>query len=162
MTSKIYNILGSIATEKNAFKLYAIAVDTRSGYNLVRKSDLPPEWTRHIVRDALPPRLAGANSNPLRLTPVVHLAVRIRNTTFRVPFVVADQLAVPVLLGTAFIEAHVRSIDIEAQRLHPRHGGSIAILDARGEPSPPNRRHGRETSREEVREETQHPIRIAR
>ena len=43
MTSKIYNILGSIATEKNAFKPYTIAVDTFSGYNLVRKGDLPPD-----------------------------------------------------------------------------------------------------------------------
>ena len=75
MTSKIYNILGSIATEKNAFKPYTIAVDTCSGYNLVRKSDLPPDWTRHAIRAAPLLRLAGANSNPLRVTAVVRLAV---------------------------------------------------------------------------------------
>ena len=162
MTSRIYNILGSIATEKNAYKPYTIAVDTCSGYNLVRKADLPPDWTQHVIRDAPLPRLAGANSKPLRLTAVVRLAVRIRNTTFRVPFVVADQLAVPVLLRTAFIDAHVRSIDIEAQRLEIRHGGVVSIVNAKGETSPPTRRHGRETSRGEVREESQHPIRTAR
>ena len=32
MTSKIYNFLGSIATEDNAFKPHTIAVDTCSGY----------------------------------------------------------------------------------------------------------------------------------
>ena len=114
MTPKIYNILGSIATEKNALKPFPIAVDTYSGYNLARKADLPPDWTRHAIRNAPLPRVAGANSNPLRLTAVVRLAVRNRNTMFRVPFVVADQMAVPVLLGTAFLDAHVRSIDIEA------------------------------------------------
>ena len=31
MTSKIYNVLGSIATEGNAFKPHTIAVDTCSG-----------------------------------------------------------------------------------------------------------------------------------
>ena len=144
MTSKIYNILGSIDTEKNAFRSYTIAVGTCSRYNLVRKADLPLDWTRHTVRDAPLPWLAGANSNPLRLTAVVCLAVRIRNMTFGVPFVVVDQLAVPVLLGTAFIDSHVRSIDIDAQRLQLRNGGSVAIVDAKGEPSSPTRRHGRE------------------
>ena len=38
----------------------------------------------------------------------------------------------------------------------------MAIVNAKGETSPPTRRHGLETNRAEVREETQHPIRIAR
>ena len=69
------------------------------------RKDLPPDWNRYVIRDAPLPRLAGANSNPLRLTAVVRLAVQLQNTTFRIPFVVAEQLSVPVLLGTAFIDA---------------------------------------------------------
>ena len=162
MTSKIYNVLGSVATGGNAFKPHTIAVDTCSGYNLLRKADLPPDWNRYVIRDAPLPRLAGANSNPLRLTAVVRLAVRLRNTTFRIPFVVAEQLAVPVLLGTAFIDAHVRSIDIDGQKLELRHGGSVAIVDGNGESTTPTRRHGRQTSRPEVRDEAPQAIRIAR
>ena len=41
MTSKIYNVLGSITTEGNSFKPRTIAVDTCIGYNLVRMADLP-------------------------------------------------------------------------------------------------------------------------
>ena len=162
MTSKIYNVLASIATEGNAFKPRTIAVDTCSGYNLVRKDDLPPDWTRYVVHDAPLPRLASANNNPLKLSAVVRLAVRLRNTTFRIPFVVADQLAVPVLLGTAFIDTHVRCIDIEAQRMELRHGGSVAIVDGNGEPTPPTRRHGRQTGWPDVGEEAPQAIRIAR
>ena len=143
MTSKIYNVLGSIATEVNAFKPHTISVDTCSGYNLVRNADLPPDWTRYVIRDAPLPRLAGANSNPLKLSAVVRLAVRHCNTTFRILFVVADQFAVPVLLGTAFIDAHVRHIDIDAQKLDLCQGGSVAIVDGKREPSPPTRRQGR-------------------
>ena len=162
MTSKIYNVLGSVATGGNAFKPHTIAVDTCSGYNLVRKADLPPDWNRYVIRGAPLPRLAGANSNPLRLTAVVRLTVRLRNTTFRIPFVVAEQLAVPVLLGTAFIDAHVRSIDIDGQKLELHQGSSVAIVDGKGEPTPPTRRHGRQTSRPEAREEAPQAIRIAR
>ena len=162
MTSKIYNILGSVATSGNAFKPHTIAVDTCSGYKLVRKDDLHLDWNRYVIRDAPLPLQAGANSNPLRLTAVVRLAVRLRNTTFRIPFVVAEQLAVPVLLGTAFVDAHVRSIDIGGQKLELRHGGSIAIVDGNRESTTPTRRHGRHTSRPDARDEAPQVIRIAR
>ena len=158
MTSKIYNVLGSVATEGNAFKPHMIAVDTCSGYNLVRKADLPPECNRYVIRDAPLSRPAGANTNLLRLTAVVRLAVRLRNTTFHIPFVVAEQLAVPVLLGTAFIDGHVHSIDIDGQKLELRHGGSVSIVDGKGEPTPPARRHGRQTSGPDVRDEAPHAI----
>ena len=162
MTSKIYNVLGSIATEDNAFKPHTIALDTCSGYNLVRKADLPPDWKRYVIRDAPLPRLVSANSNRLKLSAVVRLAVELRNTTFRVPFVVAVQLVVPVLLGTAIIDAHVPRIDIDVQKLDLRQGASVAIIDGKGEPSPPPRRQGHQTSRADVREEAPQAIRIAR
>ena len=128
----------------------------------MRKADLPPDWARYVVRDAPLPRLAGANSNPLKLSAVVRLTVRLKNTTFRIPFVVAGQLAVPVFLGTALIDTHVRNVDVEAQRLELRQGGSVAIVDGKGEPTPPTRRHGRQTSRDDAPDEAPQAIRIAR
>ena len=101
-----YGVLGSIATEGNTFKPYKFAIDTCSGHNLVRKADIPLDGTSCVVRGAPLTRLAGANSNPLNLTAVVWLALWLR-ITFRIPFVVADQPAVPVIIGTAFITAHV-------------------------------------------------------
>ena len=56
----------------------------------------------------------------------------------------------------------MRRIDIDAQKLDLRHGGSVAIVDGNGEPSPPTRRQGRQTSRADVREEAPKAIRIAR
>ena len=162
MTSKIYNVLGSVATGSNAFKPHTIAVDTCSTYNLVRRPELPPDWNRYVIRDAPLPRLAGLNSNPLRLTVVVRLAVRLQNTKFCITFVVAEQLAATVLLGTAFIDAHVRSIDIDGQKLELRQNGSVAIVDGNRGPNPPTRRHGRQTSRPEVCKEAPQASRIAR
>ena len=88
--------------------------------------------------------------------------MRVRNTTLRIPFIMADQLAVPVLLGTALIDTHVRCIDIEAQQLELRQGGSVTIVDGKEEPTPPTRRHGRQTSRADARDEAPQAIRIAR
>ena len=80
--SKIFNVLSLVSTEGNAFEPQKIAVDTCSGYNLVRKADLPPDRARHIVREAPSPRLACANSIPFKLLLLVRLAVRLKNTTF--------------------------------------------------------------------------------
>ena len=49
MKSKIYNVLGSMATGGNAFKPHTIAVDTCSWKNLMRKAELPPDWNRYVV-----------------------------------------------------------------------------------------------------------------
>ena len=67
-----------------------------------------------------------------------------------------------VLLGTAFIDVHVQSIDIDAQRLELRQGGSVAIVDEKGEPSSPTKCHGRQSSRADVREEAPEAIRVVR
>ena len=128
--------LGSILTEGNASKSPTIAVDTYSGSNLVRKADLPPDWTGYVVRGAPVPQLAAESSNPLKLTAMMQLAVRLRNKTFRIPLVVAHQLAVLILIGTAIIDAQVRCIDIYTQRLELYQGSSVLIVDGKGESSP--------------------------
>lgn len=109
-----------------------IAEDTCSGYNLIRRECLTPDWDRYVDPKATLPRLAGADHHPLRLTALVHLAVRLANKVYRLPFVVVDSLAVEVLIGTAFIDRHVRNIAIDKQRLNLMRGGSVAIIEAKG------------------------------
>ena len=68
----------------------------------------------------------------------------------------------PALLDTAFIDTHVRSINIDAQKLELRKGGFVAIVDLKGEPTPPTRRYGSQTIPADVRDEAPPPIRISR
>lgn len=97
-----------------------MAVDTCSGYNLIWRDNLPPDWCRYVLPKATLPRLAGANSDPLRLSAVVCLAVRLGNNLYRLLFVVAGSLAVDLILGTAFIDTHMKSIVLDTQRLEFR------------------------------------------
>ena len=126
---------------------------------------LPPDWRTYQVPNASLPRLAGADSSPLKLTVVVRLAVRLGNVTYRVPFVVADSLAVEALLRTSFIDAHVKRIDIDKQCLELRRGRGVAIGDAKGVASS----HGemitkpsRRTRNDNCRETDAQPIRLAK
>ena len=117
LSSKLYTVYGLIGTATNSLKPYRIAIDTCSGYNLVRRDCLPPDWRTYQVPNASRPRVAGADSSPLKLTAVVRLALQFGNVTYRLPFVIANSLAVEVLLGTFFIDAHVKRIDIDKQCL---------------------------------------------
>ena len=49
-----------------------------------------------------------------------------------VPFVIADSLAVEVLLGTSFIDVHIERIGIDKQCLDLRRVRGVAIVDAKG------------------------------
>ena len=168
LSSKLYKVYGSIAKAANAFKSHRIAIDTCSGYNLVRRDCLPPDWHSYEIPGAPLPRLAGADSNSFELTAVVRLVVRLGNVTYRLPFVLAETLAVDVLLGTSFIDLHVASIDVVNQLLELRCGGAIAIVGAKGvegvpgtervSPKKPSRRNRSDNGHGTEAE----PIRLAR
>lgn len=59
------------------------------------------------------PSLTDADESPLSLLGVVSLEIRFRNTAYRAHFVIADRLAVNVLVGTRFLKAHLKTIDFE-------------------------------------------------
>lgn len=129
-----------------------MAVDTCSGFNLVARKALPLGWERTFIQEAPLPQLAGADRRPLALEGTVVLTVRLANTLFRVQFLVATELAVDVLLGTAFIDEHVRVIHVTDRALVLRGGGALAIQGT-GAPRPDpqcrrplSRRHRRETT----------------
>lgn len=118
-----------MGTTCRALTPHTIAVDTCSGYNVIAPSALPPDWQDYLVdtNEALP-RLANADSSPLQLSGVVSLVVRFANNRYRLPFVIADSLAVDVLVGTPFIDTHVSNFDIERRRINFRIGGHVPIL----------------------------------
>lgn len=101
-------------------------------YNLIRRTNLPPDWEDYVIPDAPLLKLAGANSDPLRLSAVVRLVVRLGNGVYRLPFMVTDSLAVDFILGTAFIDSHIRSIAVDVQQMDLRRGDRVAILNDRG------------------------------
>ena len=128
LSSEVYYVHGSVGADASAMAPHRIAVDTCSGYNLVERSRLPKGWETCKAEAETLPRLAGAERTPLRLTGLVYLAVRLANNVYRVPFYVVEKLAVPVLLGTAFIDTHVKTLDIQLRRVNFVRGGFVPIL----------------------------------
>ena len=116
-----------------------ITADAGAGYNLIRKDHLPEDWQRFLVEDPKLPELGDANGNLIHIEAVADLSVRLGNTIYRVPFLIAEQLAVAALLGTSFMNKHVDHICCGSQEIDLHRGCTIPILQAhRGYQTEPN------------------------
>ena len=115
--------------------------DTGSGMNIVRQDALTDGWQTWLTKDAVLPTLGDANGRPLRLLGEIVLSIRFGNTTYRVPFIVADKLA--VIVGTRFMNRYVDAIECRNQTIRLNRGGTIVILsrhDSRRSHERPNDR----------------------
>ena len=86
-------------------------------------------WEEKRIPLDFDPRLGDAIGRPLRFSGIVRLLVRLGNHTFRVPFLVAERLAVGVLLGTAFHNTHIQNIKCIEQMIDFPNGETIPILE---------------------------------
>ena len=115
--------------------------DTGSERNIVRQDALTDGWQTWLTKDTVLPTLGDANGRPLRLLGEILLRIRIGNTTYRVPFIVADKLAAEVIVGTLFMNRYVDAIECRNQTIRINRGGTIPILsrhDARRPHERPN------------------------
>ena len=103
-------------------------MDTGAGFALIKKSMLPANWRDFEVKSTNLPRIWDANGNALQLEAMVHLTIRLGNTLYRVPFLVAERLAVDVILGKAFMNKHIQNICCRDQAIDLYQGGTIPIL----------------------------------
>ena len=87
-----------------------MAFDTGSVYNFIRLRELPQDWENYRIPDASVPALGDANGNRLRFLDQVVQSVRFGSTMYRVSFLVVERLVVSVIIGTAFMNRHVRGI----------------------------------------------------
>lgn len=70
--------------------------------------------------------MAGALEKPLQLPSSVKSLVGLGDTFFRLPFVIAQRLAIHIFFGTAFADERVRVDEVQAQKLEFVKGGSVS------------------------------------
>ena len=100
--------------------------------NIVRQDALTDGWQTRVTRDTVLSTLGDANGRPLRLLGEIVLRIRFENTAYRVPFIVADKLAVEVIVGTCFMNRYVDAIECRIQTIRLNRGGTIAIFSRHG------------------------------
>ena len=131
MTTAHYSLSATVGVNARALRPTTVVIDTGAGFALIKKSRLPANWREFEVNSTNLPRLGDANGNALQLEAMVHLTIRLGNTLYRVPFLVAERLAVDVIVRTAFMNKHVQHICCRDQVIDLYQGGTIPILAAR-------------------------------
>ena len=85
-------------------------LDTGAGVNIVRTSVLPSNWMAYAEELTTLPRIRDANNNRLVTKYAIHLYVDTGGVRLFDRFLVADNLSVPCILGTEFIEQNIQAI----------------------------------------------------
>ena len=110
LTLSHYIVSGSVGPSPSAMRPFHIASDTGLVYYVIRHRDLPQGWENYRIPDASVPALGDANGNRLRLFSQVVLRVRFGSARYRVSFIVGERLVVSFIIGTTFMNRHVRGI----------------------------------------------------
>jgi len=85
-------------------------LDTGAGVNIVRTSVLPANWMAYAEELTALPRIRDATNNRLVTKYAIHLYVDTGGVRLFERFLVSDNLSVPCILGTEFIEQNIEAI----------------------------------------------------
>jgi len=98
-------IVALLGLDKLSFRAFGVVVDTGAGPNLVRRNAFAPDWHRQVVTSMQEEQvlLRDANYARLRTSGTVTMWLHTGARIVPVPFLVVDDLSVPVILGCKFI-----------------------------------------------------------
>jgi hypothetical protein len=116
LSSSFYRVrilLGDIKSElMNAIDA---VFDTCASAYIIRRDVLPPEYKIQPCENMS--RLVDANGGRLEFEGVSTVTIRIGCVNLSIDFIVARELSVPLILGTAFIDEHVSAIFPDQHRI---------------------------------------------
>jgi len=125
-----YRIVASLGLEKLSRRAFGVVVATGAGPNLVGRNALAPDWLLQVVTstEEKEVRLRDANNARLRTSGTVTLWLQTGARIVPVPFLVVDDLSVPVILGCTFIENNAHAILPQDRSICWTYGSVTAIL----------------------------------
>jgi hypothetical protein len=128
LSSSIYRVrilLGDIKSElMNAIDA---AFDTCASAYIIRRDVLPPEY-----------KIQPCGNMPRLVEGVATVTIRIGCVNLSIDFLVARELSVPLILGTAFIDEHVSTIFPDRHRIVLKDLSEVAIIHSSVETSSVN------------------------
>jgi hypothetical protein len=110
LLGQIYRVRLPVSSpcSSDSLTVRTVALDTGSGANLISKDALPEGSLVYPLLNS--PKITDAQGGTLGTVGVVHLCISLCSRVFEVPLIVVDRLAIPLLLGTGFIDENVVAI----------------------------------------------------
>ena len=101
-------------------------VDTGAGPNFIRKDELP--LGVDVIRNGPLPNVADANNNPIRMTGLVDVVVRLGSRIAKAEFILCERLAAPVIVGCDFCDLFVEAIYSRKETIELDDGSTLPIV----------------------------------
>lgn len=130
-----YKVQATLGLPNCPRKVAHAILDTGAGPKLTRLELMDPPW-RADINHMKPQRLRSAAGTILQVAGSVRLETKIGQRVVETGLLVVENLAVDVLLGTAFIDANVELISPGKQLMHPIESGLVAIMSTGHEENP--------------------------
>jgi len=121
-------IPAALGFDEARMRLMTPTLDTGAGLSIIRVDALPKGWEMRLHPRPHLPHIVDANENPISAREMITLCLRSGGFATDFDFVVVQRLAVPVLLGTSFINRHVEALYPRRQRVRWSTDASVPIL----------------------------------
>ena len=102
-------------------------LDSGAGPNLIHLGCVAAPW-RAAIKSARSPSLIDASNRSMKALGELKLHVQIGAFCARVPFLVVTNLAVDCILGTMFLDRHVKAILPPQRKVLFHHAPSVALM----------------------------------
>lgn len=128
---KTYKVPASIGLSSTHICPNIFEFDTSEGPNFVRADVLDRSWPCSIFQQNMP-KIRSTYDTKLPVSGTIALHLRIGELRICVNFCKVDNLAVPVLSGTTFIDRYIKSDHPSERNTVPYHSPSVPILMIHG------------------------------
>ncbi|CAN8075926.1 unnamed protein product [Agarophyton chilense] len=123
-----YEVRASMCLSDRLAVAVTCVLDTGASPNVLNSRVIPEAVLRNLSRPPDNNPLVDANERPLNLRGMLTTVVQLGHLKVRLQFFGVDRLSTDCLLGTKFIDRHVKAILPGSRTVSLRHGGIIAIL----------------------------------
>ena len=128
LAKRNYKVYANIGLDTRHMTRFMTVLDTGAGSSFIRLGEIP-----HGMRDRIQPlpseaNIRNASGKPVPIMGTIDLQVQIGSTLEKVTFLVADKLAVAVILGCDFCDKHVEAIKPRLKIVEMDTGSIVPIV----------------------------------
>ena len=121
-----YKVTATVGQRRAMMRAITPVLDSGAGPNLIHLRCVAEPW-RAAIQSARSPPLIDASNRSMKALGELKLYVRIGEFVVRVPFLVVTNLAVDCIIGTTFLDRHVKAILPPQRKVLFHHAPSVAL-----------------------------------
>lgn len=97
-----YVVMASVGPSLRVINPFYEAIDTGSGYKVIRRNALHVDWQENVLHEENVPAIGDANGNPLHIHYSIGLPIKFGVALYRIRFIVVETSHFPLSSASSF------------------------------------------------------------